>query len=191
MLGVSHIFNSTVHWVLALMLLATSGIQAQEEVGASGNIDTKVALGAGDRITITVFNQDDLSGQYTLDEEGRFSMPLIGAIEAMGLTPAELEQILLDKFKPDYLVNPRIFVQLMELPVYYLVGEVAGRGAFPFEPDMTYLRAVAKAGGFSYRAKQEFVYVIRANDPEQEELKLSVDEKVQPGDIIRIDERMF
>jgi protein involved in polysaccharide export with SLBB domain len=56
---------------------------------------------------------------------------------------------------------------------------------------MTYLRAIANAGGYSYRAKQDVVFVIRGDDPEQNEIKLSVDEKVQPGDIIRIAERLF
>jgi polysaccharide export outer membrane protein len=65
-------------------------------------------LGAGDRISIRVFNQDDLSGEYSLDEKGRFSMPLIGAVRAEGLTPAQLENILVSKLRPDYLVNPRV-----------------------------------------------------------------------------------
>ena len=56
---------------------------------------------------------------------------------------------------------------------------------------MTYLKAIVIAGGFTYRAKQDYVYVIRADDPEQKELKLSVEEKVQPGDIIRVAERLF
>ena len=56
---------------------------------------------------------------------------------------------------------------------------------------MTYLTAIAIAGGFTYRAKKDFVWVIRAEDPEQEEIKLSVEEKVQPGDIVRVAERYF
>ncbi|MBT8064425.1 MAG: SLBB domain-containing protein, partial [Gammaproteobacteria bacterium] len=86
---------------------------------------------------------------------------------------------------------PRIYVQVMNYRPYYLMGEVRGTGAFPYVAGMTYLTAIAKAGGFSYRAKQDHVYVIRVDDPEQKEIKLDIDEKVQPGDIIRVDERMF
>ena len=60
-----------------------------------------------------------------------------------------------------------------------------------FQAGMTYLTAIANAGGDTYRAKQDFVFVIRGDDPEQHELKLSVEEKVQPGDIIRVAERLF
>ena len=118
-------------------------------------------------------------------------MPLIGNVKAEGQTPAELERALVDLLKPDYLVSPRVFVQVMNYRPYYLLGEVKGTGEFPYRAGMTYLRAIALAGGFSYRAKQDHVFVIRGDDPKQVELKLSVEEKVQPGDIIRVAERLF
>jgi len=148
-------------------------------------------LAPGDRIKVDIFNHVDLSGEYTLNDEGRFSMPLIGTVKASGLNPLELEDLLVSMLKPDYLVNPRVFIQVMNSRLYYLIGEVAGRGAFPYKSGMTYLTAIANAGGYTYRAKQDFVFVIRGDDPDQNELKLSVEEKVQPGDIIRIAERLF
>lgn len=148
-------------------------------------------LAPGDRIKVEVFNHVDLSGEYTLDDQGRFSMPLIGTVDANGLNPLKLEDLLVSMLKPDYLVNPRVFVQVMNSRLYYLIGEVAGKGAFPYKSGMTYLTAIANAGGYTYRAKQDFVFVIRGDDPDQNELKLSVEEKVQPGDIIRVAERLF
>ena len=74
---------------------------------------------------------------------------------------------------------------------YYLIGEVQGTGAFPYVAGMTYLTAIAISGGFTYRARQNHVYVVRGDDPEQNEIKLNVEEKVQPGDIIRVAERLF
>jgi protein involved in polysaccharide export with SLBB domain len=148
-------------------------------------------LAPGDRIKVDIFNHVELSGEYTLNDEGRFSMPLIGTVEASGLNPLELEDLLVSMLKPDYLVNPRVFIQVMNSRLYYLIGEVAGRGAFPYKSGMNYLTAIANAGGYTYRAKQDFVFVVRGDDPDQNELKLSVEEKVLPGDIIRIDERMF
>jgi polysaccharide export outer membrane protein len=118
-------------------------------------------------------------------------MPLIGSVNAEGLTPAQLENILTSKFKPDYLVNPRVYVQVLNYRPYFLIGEALGTGAFPYIAGMTYLKAIAIAGGFSYRAKRDVVYVIRADDPDQEEVKVDIDEKVQPGDIIRVAERLF
>jgi protein involved in polysaccharide export with SLBB domain len=178
-----------------LLLSGASGLVAQETM--EGTLPAPAAneaaykLGPGDRIRINVFNHDELSGEYQLDSECRFSMPLIDVVEADDLNSAELEALLVAKIKPDYLVNPRIFIQLVTYRPYYLVGEVGGRGAFPYIAGMTYLKAVAIAGGFTYRAKKEYVFVVRADDPEQNEIKLSVNEKVQPGDIIRVAERIF
>ena len=177
-------------WVAACGgLLAQEGSESVES--APGASDSTYTLAFGDRIQISVFNQDDLSGAYVLDGDGRFSMPLIGSVDAAGLSPSELEALLVSRFKPDYLVNPRVFVQVMNYRPYYLIGEVLGTGAFPYVAGMTYLTAIAISGGFTYRAKQDHVYVIRGDDPGQEEVKLDVNEKVQPGDIIRVDERMF
>ena len=184
-------------WLLLIFALtAGSGpIVAQEGIETlpppASDSFTTYELAPGDRIKIDIFNQVDLSGEFTLDENGRFSMPLIGTIDALDLNPLELEDLLVSKLKPDYLVNPRIFIQVMNSRLYYLIGEVSGTGAFPYKSGMTYLTAIANAGGYSYRAKQDVVYVIRSDDPEQNEIKLSVDEKVQPGDIIRVAERLF
>jgi polysaccharide export outer membrane protein len=153
--------------------------------------DSDYELGVGDRIQVIVVNHEDLSGEFVIDGEGQIFLPLIEKVDAAGLKPGELESLLVDALKPDYLVNPRVIVQVLKYRPYYLIGEVASRGAFPYLADMTYLKAIAIAGGFSYRAKQDHVYVIRSDDPELEELKLEIKEKVQPGDIIRVAERMF
>jgi protein involved in polysaccharide export with SLBB domain len=180
--------------VLVFFLLICPSLVAQEVAENSPqplSADTSYRLGAGDRIKIRVFNQEDLTGEYSLDGKARFSMPLIGTVEAGNLTASELESVLIRKFKPDYLVNPRVYVQVLNYRPYYLIGEVNNTGAFPYVAGMTYLKAIAIAGGFSYRAKRGVVYVIRGTDIEQEEVKLDVDEKVRPGDIIRVAERMF
>ncbi len=160
-------------------------------VPALGVGDATYQLDAGDRIKVNIFNQPDLSGDYQLDGDGQFVMPLIGRVDAEGLTAAKLEALLVARFKPDYLVNPRIFIQVLNYRPYYIIGEALKTGAFPYVEGMTYLTAIAKAGGFTYRAKKDYVYVVRADDPGQEEIKLSVEEKIQPGDIIRIAERLF
>jgi polysaccharide export outer membrane protein len=184
--------------LLALMWLSlclAPPAWAQDNVSGAvpppGVSDSTYKLDYGDRISINVFNQPELSGEYTLDGDGRFSMPLIGTVAAAGLSPAELEAQLVDRYKPDYLVNPRIFIQVLNYRPYYLIGEVQGTGAFPYKAGMTYMTAIAIAGGFTYRAKQDYVWVIRGDDPEQKEIKLSIEERVQPGDIIRVAERLF
>jgi polysaccharide export outer membrane protein len=175
------------------LCLGSVWAQAVQEapVPALGASNTTYQLDAGDRIKVNVFNQPDLSGEFQLDDKGQFVMPLIGRVNAEGLTAAKLETLLVKRFKPDYLVSPRIFIQVLNYRPYYLIGEALKTGAFPYVAGMTYLTAIATAGGFTYRAKKDYVYVIRADDPKQKEIKLSVEEKIQPGDIIRIAERLF
>jgi|GEM_PF-457099 len=188
-------------WVLLLIgtLLISSLAQAQVEsanlkdpLGTdTGVADLSYRLGAGDKLQIDVFNQADLTGEYTLDGQGRFSMHLIGKVNAADLTPTELEVLLVSKLKPDYLVNPRVSVRVQNFRPFYIIGEVKSPSSYAYVDGMTYLTAVAIAGGFTYRAKKGQVYVVRGSNPEREEIKLDIDEKVRPGDIIRIAERIF
>jgi polysaccharide export outer membrane protein len=178
--------------VQAVLLLLLSGLlHAQDSPAVDADSVSGYQLGPRDRISVTVFNHPDLSGEYVLDGDGRFSMPLIGVVDAGGKTPVELEEVLVNRFRPDYLVNPRISIEVRNYRPYYLIGEVQSTGSFPYVAGITYLTAIAMAGGYSYRAKKDVVYVIRGNDPEQEEIKLDANEKVQPGDIIRVAERLF
>lgn len=175
--------------LVILMLFGSAPSQAQSD--STVEADVSYRLGAGDQLQIDVFNQADLTGEYTLDGNGRFTMHLIGQVNAVGKTPNQLEALLISKLKPDYLVNPRISVRVQSYRPFYIIGEVNSPSSYAYVNGMTYLTAVAIAGGFTYRAKKDHVYVVRGGDLEGEERKLDVNEKVHPGDIIRIAERMF
>lgn len=183
-------FLSRVLLLVCSLLLATLS-WAQGEVADTGTGDLSYRLGAGDKLQIDVFNQEDLTGEYTLDGDGRFTMHLIGKISAAGMTPTDLEVLLVSKLKPDYLVNPRISVRVQNFRPFYIIGEVKKPSSYAYVDGMTYLTSVAIAGGFTYRAKKGHVYVVRGSDPGKDEIKLDVNEKVRPGDIIRIAERLF
>jgi polysaccharide export outer membrane protein len=176
--------------LVLLLALVVSTIACAQETPVT-EADGSYRLGAGDKINIDVFNQPDLTGEYTLDGNGRFNMHLIGRIDAANLTPTELEALLVSKLKPDYLVNPRVSVRMQNFRPFYIMGEVKNPNSYAYVDGMTYLTAVAIAGGYTYRGKKDWVYVIRGDDPNREELKLDVNEKVRPGDIIRIAERLF
>ena len=148
-------------------------------------------LGAGDQLEIRVFNQDDLTGKYTINGAGNISMPLIGTVKAKNATVKELETKLKEKLKPDYLLNPRVSIQVLNYRPYYIIGEVKSPASYPYVSGMTFLNAVAIASGFTYRAKRGYVLVIRANDPDQEEVEMDMDMPVMPGDIIKVEERLF
>lgn len=178
------------HLALAFLFLTFTGAAAaQEPTNVAPAEDSAYRLGPTDVIIVTVHNHEDLSGTLQLDGSGLLSMPLIGQFEAAGLTTAELEAKITGLLKPDYLVNPRVTVRVQNYRPYYLIGEVNSTGAFNYVQGMTFMQAIAIAGGYSYRAKKGKVFVKRGAN--EEEIELDVDDRVQPGDIIRVAERLF
>ena len=154
-------------------------------------INEAYQLGSGDIIKITVYNQQELSGEYTISGTGHVALPLIGDVDTKDLTVKQVEEGIANKLKPDYLLNPRVNVQVINFRPYYIMGEVKAPQSYPYVDGMTYLNAVAIAGGFTYRAKEDHVMVIRRKDPKKTEIRLNMDEKVMPGDVIHVEERYF
>ncbi len=187
---------------LILLFLLLSACSTQTKNIGSGQITPKsieilekdlddYQLDTGDIVKITVFNQENLSGKYTLNGAGRISLPLIGVINAKKITIAELKDKIVNKLKPDFLLDPLVSIQILNYRPYYIIGEVKFPQSYPYVSGMSYLNAIAIAGGYSYRAKKDYVYVIRMKDKKRREVKLSIDELVKPGDMIRVDERYF
>jgi len=177
---------------LCAPLLAEENSQqpTQNQPSASA-VNEAYKLGSGDQIKITVFKQEELSGEYTINGAGQIALPLIGDVNTKDLTVKQVEEAIADKLKPDYLLNPRVNVQVLNYRPFYILGEVKEPKSYPYVDGMTYLNAVAIAGGFTYRAKEDHVMVIRMNDPKKNEVRLNMDEKVMPGDVIHVEERFF
>jgi protein involved in polysaccharide export with SLBB domain len=172
-------------------LCAEENNNKQQQNLSLTSINTEYRLGSGDLLKITVFNQEDLSGEYTINGAGQVSLPLIGDVNTKDLTVKQVEQGIADKLKPDYLLNPRVSVQVLNYRPFYILGEVKEPKSYPYVDGMTYLNAVAIAGGYTYRAKEDHVVVIRMNDPQKQEIILKMDDKVLPGDVIHVKERFF
>jgi len=148
-------------------------------------------LGAGDRLRVIVFGEPDLSGEFEVDGSGAFSIPLIGQLDAFQLTVRELERAIVVKLKQGYLLDPRVSVEVMNYRPFYIVGEVKEGGEFPFVSGMHALKAVAIAGGYTYRANTQRVYITRKGSAEEIEMPASQGTAIYPGDVIRIPERYF
>ena len=148
-------------------------------------------FGTGDRIRITVFGHEDLSGEFALSETGTVSLPLAGSLGLGGLTIRQAEQEVVDALKPDYLLNPRVGIEVLNYRPFYILGEVQDPGSYPYVNGMTVTEAVALGGGFTYRAKKEKVIIIRASDPARTERPASSTDVVLPGDVVKVMERFF
>jgi polysaccharide biosynthesis/export protein len=149
---------------------------------------TAYRLGPEDHIHLTVYRQEELSGEFALDGEGELALPLVGEIKAAGKTTRELEAELEQRLAADgYLVDPQVGIELLTYRPFYILGEVAKPGSYEYRDGMTVINAVALAGGYSYRANTDGVTIERGNCA----MPTMADTTVLPGDIIRVSERYF
>lgn len=175
--------------VLGLLTACTS-VQTDPSP-ATPAVQPEYRLGTGDAVKIIVFNQDNLSGTFTVDGTGTISMPLVGEVPAGGKTVREFEDAVKDRLRGNYLVDPKVSVQVVTYRPYYILGEVNGPGEYPFTDGLTVLNAIATAHGFTYRANTRIVYIKRAGEPNEKAYRLTPTTMVMPGDTIRIVERFF
>jgi protein involved in polysaccharide export with SLBB domain len=148
-------------------------------------------LGPGDALRVTVFRHEDLSGQFTLDGEGYFAMPLVGEILGGGRTARQLEDDVEVALKSGgYLIEPQVSIEVLNYRPFYIIGEVNNPGSFAYVNGMTVINAVALAGGFTYRADQGDIVISRGGSSGPE-IEGALDTKVLPGDIIEVQERFF
>ena len=157
---------------------------------SAGDAGSDYALAAGDRIRVTVYGHDDLSGAFQLDGNGNITLPLIQNVPAGGQTPRELEHAITDRLQPQYLRNPLVSVEVVTLRPFYILGEVSAPGSYPYSPGITVVKAAALAGGFTYRANTKKVRITRDGEPEPLE-RASLQSEVKPGDVIEVPERFF
>jgi protein involved in polysaccharide export with SLBB domain len=158
---------------------------------AAGNEHGTYTLGAGDKLRVIVFNEENLSGEFVIDGTGYVRLPLIGQIQAAGLTVFDFEKEVTSKLNAGYLVDAKISVEVINYRPFYIIGEVNKPGEYPFVSDMNILNAVALAGGYTFRADDTYVFVRAKNATKEERVSADQNTKVNPGDIIRVAERFF
>ncbi len=148
-------------------------------------------LGSGDRLRITVFGQQNLSRTYRVDAGGFISMPLIGAVEARGISTFQLEERISRSLKRKYVKDPKVTVEVETSRPFFILGEVRDGGQYPYVADMTLQMAVAIAGGFTPRAKKRSFQLTRKINGADVTQNVPASWKVLPGDTITVKERFF
>lgn len=148
-------------------------------------------LGPGDKLKLTVFEEADLSGDYTIDGIGFLRLPLAGQVRAAGLNSTQLEGAIAAQLARGYLKQPRVSVQVATYRPFYIIGAVAKPGEYPYVNNMTALNAIALAGGFTPSAVESAVYIRREGS--NNEVKMPVDRStsIRPGDVVRVNTTMF
>ena len=153
--------------------------------------DSDYRLGPGDRISIKVFGEEDLSMDVRLNDTGRLNYPFLGELVVQGLTVAELEQLITRGLRGSYLRDPTVTVLIAEYRPFFVNGEVQRPGGFPYQPKLTVEQAIALGGGFTERASRSKIEVIRASDPAHKAVHVELSDPVFPGDIINVKQSFF
>jgi polysaccharide export outer membrane protein len=149
-------------------------------------------IGAGDRIQVSVYNDNDLTGEYEVDERGSIVMPLVGAVDLQGQSLRDSEQTITTRIRGTRtLRDPRVAVGIVRYRQIYVLGEVQRPGSYPYFPGATVIRTVATAGGFTVRAKQDRIRVYRAAAGSGNAPEIVSDGLVLPGDVIVVTERIL
>lgn len=164
--------------------------------GTASVVDPKTfKLGAEDVLFIRVW-REDISGPAAVRPDGMITMPLIGDVQAAGLTPQELSTAITEKLKT-YIKNPDVTVMVTQVnsKKYYVTGAVNKTGAFPLAVPTRVLEAITNAGGFREFANQKKITILRGSETFKFNYKEVIQGKnmeqnifLQPGDYVIVKE---
>jgi polysaccharide export outer membrane protein len=177
-------------------LPARDGRGAVEPFGTQGKAaayeyGTGYRVGAGDRLTIRVAGETDLTADYLVDGSGNISMPYIQTVNVAGLTAHQIERLVAARLRQGYLRDPQVAASVTTLRPFFILGEVTAAGSYAYQPGITVQNAVAIAGGYGTRADHSLVLLTRKNAAGTRTYKVPVTTQIYPGDIIYVRERWF
>lgn len=176
---------------LALIFSAPllAGCVATRPQVLQAEFEPQYRVAAGDRLRVIVFGQDDLSNLYTVDAAGSIAMPLVGSIAVAGATTPAIEARIAERLRTGFLRDPRVAVEIDTYRPFFIMGEVAASGQFPFVNGMTVQTAVAIAGGFTARAERRMAEISRVMGDSIVTEAVPITFPVRPGDTIVVRER--
>ncbi|APH71835.1 polysaccharide biosynthesis/export family protein [Aquibium oceanicum] len=179
--------------IAAIATLAVAGCAGYRPVPPAFHaaISKPYVLDAGDRVRITVYEQDGLTNVYNVDQAGYVSFPLVGAIAARGHTASEIEQQIAQKLQNGYLRDPDVSVEIDRYRPIFVMGEVGAAGQYSYVPGMTVHKAIAAAGGYSARANQANVDITRDINGKVLTGRVLTSDPILPGDTVYVRERLF
>lgn len=171
-------------------------VQQQQDLPPTGQ------LGVGDQFQIRVYDEESLSGDYTVASDGTINYPHVGRFSAAGMTCAEVEGYLTEGLREDILKEPSVTCTITEYrsKQIYIFGEVQAPGSFPYRTDLSIIEAFALAGGFSERASSNNTKLTRVVDGREIQVRIPMQEivegrqrnlKLLPGDVIYVPESAY
>lgn len=194
-----------------LLLLGFSHLAAFVSSGAlaqsrSENRVPSYRLQPMDLVKVQVFQEPDLDRELRVSKDCTIALPLIGRVDVKNRTVRDLELLITDLYKQDYLVNPQINLTVLEYAprMVNVLGAVNTPGSVPIPPEreLTLLDAIARSGGFSRLANRGHVSLTRTlPDGRTENFSVNVDQvmvgdaahrwALQSGDVVYVPERVL
>src|SRR5229473_2292495 len=153
--------------------------------------DSAYRLDAGDKLRVVVYGQEGLSNTYAIDAGGSITMPLIGSVPARGRTTAGLAAAIAARLRNGFIRDPSVAVEIEAYRPFFILGEVAAPGQYPYVPNMTAESAIAIAGGFSPRARRDRVTVTHTDASGTGRFIVPPGTPIGPGDTVLVGERWF
>jgi len=159
-------------------------------------------LGADDRIKLRIFNEEELSGEFTVSEEGTINYPHLGRLKVAGLTCGELEERIETGLRDGYLKEPSASCSIVEYNSkrIYVLGEVKEPGSYPYKANLTIVEAFALAGGATNRAAKNKTKLTREVEGEDVQVRVPMQDIVEgrrknlrllPGDVVYVPESAY
>lgn len=180
-------FKST--WLIIILAIFTSPVQSQ--VDSVAEAEAAYLLDQGDRISIQVFDEPDLTMTALVGASGVINYSYLGDIKVTGKTAQQVERDITTLLQDGYLVNPSVNVSITTFRPFFINGEVRSPGGYAYQPGLTLDKAIALAGGLTDRASRRKMYIVKAANEEQKQVKAKMQTKIAPGDIITIKEGFF
>jgi polysaccharide export outer membrane protein len=141
----------------------------------------------GDHVRVTVFGSTSVTSEYTIDETGAIALPPMAPLVVKEMTTTEAASLITKSYTQAGLYkDPRVTVDILSFGPFYMLGEVSKPGEFQYRPGMSLFAAVASAGGYTYRANRERVFIRKAREAIETEYELTSDIAILPGDVIRV-----
>ena len=164
--------------VVLVALFGCAGI-SQELLDEINHTPNEFLLGPEDVLDVVVWRNQDLSREVVIRPDGMISLPLVGDVQASGVTADQLGERIAERLK-EFKENPSVTVSVKQVNSYniYVLGEVPKPGKYQLRSYTTVLQAIAMAGGFTPYASRGKIQVVRdsANgEGKPREIRIPVD----------------
>ena len=193
------IIKHVITTVLAISLIVT-GLAAAEEapkgLAGAAAADGEYRIGPEELLDIAVWNNQAISRTMPVGPDGKISLPLLNEVQAAGLTPPQLRDVLMKRLT-DYMPSPEVSVIVREVHSFKVsvIGEVKTPGRYELKSRATVLDVLAQAGPFTDFASRARIFVIRSNGGAVKRIPFNYNKVVsgdapdgnfslQPGDIV-------